>query len=97
MRCSVLAIFAAAGLVSALPAATGTTDSAPSTTSGSPAGSTCSPGPVVAYTVVSGDTLTIGLQSGAPTSNLLVWITALGQSDGQYSSQIAEVTVIGGS
>ncbi|WP_018330374.1 protein kinase family protein [Actinomycetospora chiangmaiensis] len=46
---------------------------------------------------VSGDTTTIPLQAGAPTSNLLVWITALGQSDGQYASQIAEVTVIGGS
>ncbi|GAA4838341.1 protein kinase family protein [Actinomycetospora corticicola] len=46
---------------------------------------------------VSGDTLTIPLQAGAPTSNLLVWITALGQSDGQYASEIAEVTVIGGS
>ncbi|WP_433800856.1 protein kinase family protein [Actinomycetospora sp. CA-084318] len=45
---------------------------------------------------VSGDTTTIPLQAGAPTSNLLVWITALGQSDGQYASQIAEVTVIGG-
>jgi hypothetical protein len=33
----------------------------------------------------------------APTSNLLVWITGLGQSDGQYQSQIAEVTVIGAS
>lgn len=45
---------------------------------------------------VSGDTTTIPLQAGAPTSNLLVWITALGRSDGQYASEIAEVTVIGG-
>ncbi len=45
---------------------------------------------------VSGDTTTIPVQTmTAPTSNLLVWITTLGRSDGQYSSQIAEVTVIG--
>jgi hypothetical protein len=31
----------------------------------------------------------------APTGNLLVWITGLAESDGQYRSQIAEVTVVG--
>ena len=48
---------------------------------------------------VSGDTTTIPLQPMAtPTNNLLVWITALGQSDDdQYKSQIAEVTVVGAS
>ncbi|MFC5066334.1 protein kinase family protein [Actinomycetospora atypica] len=44
---------------------------------------------------VSGDTTTIPVQAGAPTSNLLVWVTGLGQSDGGYSSEIAEVTVVG--
>jgi LysM repeat protein len=48
--CSILAVFAAAGLVAALP-------TAPTTDSSAPA-ATCSPGAVVAYTVVSGDTLT---------------------------------------
>ncbi|NMO90278.1 protein kinase family protein [Actinomycetospora sp. TBRC 11914] len=52
---------------------------------------------VVGTGTVSGDTTTIPVQLAAPTSNLLVWITALGQSDDQYQSQIAEVTVIGGS
>jgi hypothetical protein len=47
---------------------------------------------------VSGDTTTIPLQAmPAPTSNLLVWITGLAQSNGQYRSQIAEVTVVGAS
>jgi hypothetical protein len=47
---------------------------------------------------VSGDTTTIPLQPmAAPTGNLLVWITQLGQPDDQYSSKIAEVTVIGAS
>jgi hypothetical protein len=47
---------------------------------------------------VSGDTTTIPLQpTAAPTGNLLVWITALGRSGGQYRSQIAEVTVVGAS
>ncbi|MCD2193115.1 hypothetical protein LQ327_06895 [Actinomycetospora endophytica] len=47
---------------------------------------------------VSGDTTTIPLQAmPAPTGNLLVWITGLAQSGDQYRSQIAEVTVIGGS
>ncbi|MDL5154866.1 protein kinase family protein [Actinomycetospora termitidis] len=44
---------------------------------------------------VSGDTTTIPLQAGTPTGNLLVWITGLAPSDGNYSSEIAEVTVIG--
>jgi hypothetical protein len=45
---------------------------------------------------VSGDTTTIPLQAmPAPTGNLLVWITGLAESDGQYRSQIAEVTVVG--
>lgn len=44
---------------------------------------------------VSGDTTTIPVQAGAPTSNLLVWVTGLTQSDGGYSSEIAEVTVVG--
>jgi hypothetical protein len=47
---------------------------------------------------VSGDTTTIPLQTApAPTGNLLVWITGLARSDDQYRSQIAEVTVVGGS
>jgi hypothetical protein len=47
---------------------------------------------------VSGDTTTIPLQAmPAPTGNLLVWITGLAESDGQYRSQIAEVTVVGAS
>ena len=47
---------------------------------------------------VSGTTTTIPLQAmPAPTGNLLVWITALAESDGQYRSQIAEVTVVGAS
>ncbi|MDT7743491.1 MAG: hypothetical protein QOE59_2569, partial [Actinomycetota bacterium] len=48
---------------------------------------------------VSGDTTTIPVQATpAPTGNLLVWITGLAQSDdGQYSSKIAEVTVVGAS
>jgi hypothetical protein len=47
---------------------------------------------------VSGDTTTIPVQAApAPTSNLLVWITGLARSDDQYRSQIAEVTVVGGS
>ena len=45
---------------------------------------------------VSGTTTTIPLQAmPAPTGNLLVWITALAESNGQYRSQIAEVTVVG--
>ena len=47
---------------------------------------------------VSGDTTTIPLQAmPAPTGNLLVWITALGQSGDRYRTQIAEVTVVGAS
>jgi hypothetical protein len=47
---------------------------------------------------VSGDTTTIPVAAmPAPTGNLLVWITGLAESDGQYRSQIAEVTVVGAS
>ncbi|KAL0936028.1 intracellular hyphae protein 1 [Colletotrichum truncatum] len=49
-------ILAAAGLVAALPQQATPTTTATATVSATP---TCSPGPVVDYTVVSGDTLTI--------------------------------------
>ncbi|HEY2191879.1 MAG TPA: hypothetical protein VGH76_06195 [Actinomycetospora sp.] len=50
---------------------------------------------VVGTGTVSGDTTTIPVQMAAPTSNLLVWITALDKSGDRYKSQIAEVTVVG--
>ncbi|GJC80421.1 intracellular hyphae protein 1 [Colletotrichum liriopes] len=51
-------LLAVAGVVAALPQATPTTPSS-NTTASATATPTCSPGPTIDYTVVSGDTLTI--------------------------------------
>ena len=36
---------------------------------------------------------TIAVKSGAPTSNLLVWISTLGTTDGKSKAAISEITV----
>lgn len=42
---------------------------------------------------VVGNELRITLQPAPPTGNLLLWITGLGQQDGRYVSELAEVVV----
>ncbi|KAG8165526.1 hypothetical protein KVR01_004078 [Diaporthe batatas] len=62
MQTSIFSLLAVAGLVAAMPHPDGTqpTPTAPTGTTASSAPEvTCSPGPVVDYTVASGDTLTI--------------------------------------
>ena len=36
---------------------------------------------------------TIPVKAGAPTSNLLVWISTLGTTDGKSEADISEITV----
>ncbi|WP_433784567.1 protein kinase family protein [Actinomycetospora sp. CA-101289] len=42
---------------------------------------------------VEGDQVRIPLQAAPPTGNLLIWITALGQEDDRYVSELADVTI----
>lgn len=42
---------------------------------------------------VEGDQIRIPLQAAPPTGNLLVWITALGEDDDRFVSELADVTI----
>lgn len=42
---------------------------------------------------VDGDVLVIPLQAAPPTGNLLIWITALGEDDDRYVSELADVSI----